>query len=239
MKSIVVNGRSRKFQVARGVAGVVLILASLPVSFVNAVSAGFFFVVGAFACMSVVLDWQRLKSLNLSLTSIGAELFEKIEEKVQDAETILAQVRDVEARISFVITEQMLNRGGNKYIGGYGEEAEFEIYKSLLQLNTNKYVSVTKNMQELKQRLCYGFCNAIFGYQWRLEGPIKHWFDATDYKVLPDRDKIVELAALGGVNISTAREVIEAYIAFKDEDVFPQHSLIVRLYDFKRVGAPF
>lgn len=172
--------------------GIALLGAALPVSFFNAVSAGFFFITGLLCCLTLVVDWQRLKSLNVSLTSLSAELYEKIEKKVDNAESILAEVRNVEARISLILTEQMLNRGGHHYVGGFGEEAQFAIFRALRETTAaTESAEVRANLVELKSRMAMQLQHGLFGSKWEDKlSAVAGWMTAVDYQTFPDSQKV-------------------------------------------------
>ncbi|MDX0432828.1 hypothetical protein GOL30_30065 [Sinorhizobium medicae] len=75
----------------------------------------------------------------------------------------MEEIHKEEERISFVLTEQMINRGAQKRPGGgFGEDAEFAIYGALQEINKAIDSERLKaNMDELRRdigfQLCCGF----------------------------------------------------------------------------------
>ncbi|TWA26345.1 hypothetical protein FB004_103451 [Sinorhizobium medicae] len=190
--TIAAGGKHRKR--ARLISGILLIAAAPLTSFFDPVPAGYLLVVAALACV----DWTKVQKVALSPTSL---IIEQFEQKVQDAEQILEEIHKVEERILFVLTEQMITRGAQKRPGGgFGEDAEFAIYGALQELNKAIDSERLKaNMDELRLDMGFQLCNGIFGKIWLEESAANAWANSTRFQVLPDRQKINELASLDGV----------------------------------------
>ncbi|WP_156408483.1 MULTISPECIES: hypothetical protein [unclassified Ensifer] len=160
-----------------------------------------------------------------------------MEQKVESAEAILKEIRDVEERISLIITEQMLNRGGHRYVGGFGEEAEFAIYRVLQNSKSVRQKrSMDTNLEELHRDLGFQLCNAIFGTKWHEEtAAARSWLCSSGFQLLPDEPKLKELAMADGVDLSKVSDVFDAYIKFRDENIIPSGDVVKRLYGYKNV----
>jgi hypothetical protein len=228
------NGKLLSFltrQSTRLWAGGLLLAAALPISFWNPVSAGFFFVTGTFFCLTLLLDFQRLKSLTISLTSISTELYEK----VSNAESILKEIQEIEARIAHVLTLQMLNKGGERYVGGFGEEAEFAIFKDLRETKAAKAdPRVIANISELKKQLGFQLCHAVFGTKWSNdESYVRKWALANKFERLPNAEEVMQLAKKDGIDLESRQAIVQAYYAFLTRDDLPNDELIKELYDYK------
>ncbi|WP_105435813.1 hypothetical protein [Neorhizobium tomejilense] len=215
--------------------GGLLLAASLPISFWNPISAGFFFVLGAFSCLTIFLDFQRLKSLTISLTSISTELYEK----VSNAENILKEIQEIEARIAHVLTLQMLNKGGERYVGGFGEEAEFAIFKELRETKAARTdPRVIVNISELKKQLGFQLCHGIFGAKWSDDDSHgRKWALAEKFEKLPNVEEVTMLAEEDGIDLKARRAIFQAYIAFLLKDELPNDELVRNLYDHKNLRS--
>ncbi|WP_331375400.1 hypothetical protein [Sinorhizobium chiapasense] len=218
---------------ARLISGISLIAAAPFISFSNPVSAGYLLLVGVMACV----DWTKIQKVALSVSSVS---FERFERKVEDAEQILKEIRQVEERISFVLTEQMINRGAQNHPGGgFGEEAEFAIYRKLQEMNkTTESPSLKANMKELQRDMGFQLCNGIFGRKWLEKSAANDWARSTSFQDLPDRQKIIELASLDGVDLTRVSELLDAYVRFREKDIVPSDELIRSLYESKNYRAP-
>ncbi|MGO7171388.1 hypothetical protein AB9F47_30510 [Rhizobium leguminosarum] len=219
---------------ARLVAGMALTGAALSISFWHPIPAGYFLLVGMIAFLTVVLDWTRIKNFTFSPTSIGVELFSKIERKVESAESLLSEIRGVEERLSIILTEQMLNRGGQNYNGGFGEQTEFAIYKVL----QSSEVAVgsplfRRNMEDLHRDLGFQLCNGIFGKKWEDGNAVRSWLLSSKYQALPDKHKIEELARRDKVNLAVVSDLLTAYLNFRDRDIVPPDDILEQLYSRK------
>ncbi|NRP73911.1 hypothetical protein ILFOPFJJ_04829 [Ensifer psoraleae] len=209
------------------------------ISLMNPVSAGYFFLVGVFSFIAATIDWTDIKKLVLSPGSFILEKYEKkLEQKVEDAKSILEEIRKVEERISFVLTEQMVNRGGQRHQGDFGEEAEFAIYRAFQAITPEtKSPRLIANMKELHRDLGFQLCNGIFGLKWLNKSAAKDWLLSTSYQSLPDRYKIQELAELDQVDLVRVKDILEAYIAFMENDKVPSGELLNKLYEYKNYSA--
>lgn len=225
-------------QNARLGTGIALLALALPISFFNVVSAGFFFITGLISCLSLVVDWQRLKSLNVSLTSVSAEMFEKIERKVEDAEGILAEIRQVEDRISYILTEQMLNRGGEHYVGGFGEQAKLAIYRTLRETKAaHESDAVMKNLADLKRRVAFDLCHGLFGSKWRDKtSAVCAEMIRIDYQYPLPLARVRELASADNIDINRTPVLLEAYRQLIEEDLPPSEDVAAILYKNKVHG---
>ncbi len=183
------------------------------------------------------VDWTKVQKVALSPTSLSIEQFEQ---KVQDAEQILKEIRKVEERIAFVLTEQMINRGAqNRPGGGFGEDAEFAIYGALQEINkATDSERLKTNMDELRLDMGFQLCNGIFGKIWLEKSAANDWARSTSFQVLPDRKKINELASLDGVDLTKVRDLLDAYIHFLEKDAVPPHESIQFLFEKKKHRAP-
>lgn len=206
------------------ISGIALISAAPTVSFWNPVSAGFLLLVGLIACV----DWRQIKKVALSIESVT---FERFERGIQDARDILNEIRKVEERISFVLTEQMINRGSQDRSGaGFGEEAEFAIYRALQEMNKATISPLLKtNMDELRKDMGFQLCNGIFGKSWLAKSAANDWARATEFKVLPDLNKIEQLASLDNTDLSRVKCLLDSYIVFLENDIVPSDELIKSL----------
>lgn len=221
-------------QQIRLVAGTALIAAALSMSFWHPIPAGYFLLVGMIAFLTVVLDWTRIKNFKFSPTSIGVELFAKIERKVESAESLLLEIRGVEERLSMILTEQMLNRGGQNYNGGFGEQTEFAIYKVLQSSKVTAGSPLfRRNMEELHRDLGFQLCNGIFGKKWEDGEAVKNWLLSSKYQVLPDKRKIEELARDDKVNLVLVNSLLTAYLEFRENDIVPPDDILEQLYSCK------
>lgn len=217
-----------------------MIIAAPFVSLWTPISAGYFFLVGVFSFVAATIDWADIKKLVLSPGSFILEKYEKkLEQKVEDAKGILEEIRKVEERISFVLTEQMVNRGGQRHQGDFGEEAEFAIYRAFqaIALETRS-PRLTANLKELHRDLGFQLCNGIFGLKWLDKSAARDWLLSTSYQSLPDRHKIRELATLDQVDLSRVKDILEAYIAFVEEGKAPSDDLLKHLYGYKNYSVP-
>lgn len=211
------------------VCSITLIAAAPITSFWHPVAAGYLLLVGVMA----YIDWTQVQKVALSTNSIS---FERFERKVQDAEQLLKKIAEVEERISFVLTEQMLNRGAQyRPNAGFCEEAEFAIYGALKEMNGMKVSPLLKsNMEELKRDLGFQLCNGIFGQKWlKPTSAANIWASSEKFEALPDRNKIHELASMDGVDLARVNAVLDAYMLFKERDVVPPKDLVRLLYTFK------
>lgn len=216
------------------VTAMALTTAALSISFWHPIPAGYFLLVAMIAFLTVVLDWTRIKIFKVSPTSIDVELFAEIERKVESAESLLSEIRGVEERLSMILTEQMLNRGGQNYSGGFGEQTEFAIYRFL---QGSKVAAGSplfrRNMEELHRDLGFQLCNGIFGKKWKNGNGIKNWLLSSKYQVLPDKNKIEELARRDKVNLAAVSDLLTAYLDFRDKDIVPADDILEQLYSCK------
>ncbi|NKM69391.1 hypothetical protein [Rhizobium laguerreae] len=225
-----------KFEVIRLVAGLLLLAACLYISYFdsNHTTAAFFFVVGILC----FIDYGRLKTLTFGGV-LTTELYEKMEKRVENAESILTEIRDIEARIAYVMTQQMLNRGGERYVGGFGEEAEFAIFRGLRETKAAKTdPEVKDSIAELKKQLGFQLCHGIFGTKWMDDNSkVREWALKNRYEVLPDARKVLQLAKEEGFDASTS-PVYEPYLDFIERNILPSERLIRALYDCKNSSRP-
>ncbi|WP_339073283.1 hypothetical protein [Sinorhizobium meliloti] len=224
---------SKHFNRARLILGIFLIAAAPLTSFFDPVPAGYLLAVGVLTCV----DWTKVQKVVLSTNAV---IIERFEQRVQDAEQILKEIRKVEERISFVLTEQMINRGAqNRPGGGFGEEAEFAIYAALQEINkSTDSERLETNMRELRRDMGFQLCNGIFGKIWLEKSAANDWTRSTSFQVLPDRQKLNELACMDNVNIARVTDLVEAYIRFLEKDSVPPHKILQSLYENKNYRAP-
>lgn len=200
-------------------AGIGLIVASLALSFDNTVAAGFFLVVGMLTSLTSFVQWRNLQSFTLSPASISAEFKEQIDR----AEEILSEIRATETRLSYILSEQMLNKGGEHYVGGFGDEAEFNIVEALATIGTPpSEPRLSDNLNGLKRTLGLKLLFAVTGSIVRRDdAPALITYLEANPKSLPSREVLVELALQDKLDLSPASAALEAYSAFVSEGRFP------------------
>lgn len=210
--------------------GIALVASALAISFVNPVAAGFFLIVGALGALSSFVTWRELKSFSISPAAFSAEFREQIDR----AEEILSSLKEVENRISYVLTEQMLNKGGHRYMGGFGEEAEFNIIKTLAAGDASTRSDLVEaNIKDLKTRLGIKLLYAVIGAR----SDQKHapntlgFLIETEYKTLPTTDQLKEFAKADGVDLAEVEHVINAYNALTARGEYPPEIVVQSLYE--------
>ncbi|WP_131820995.1 hypothetical protein [Ensifer sp. LCM 4579] len=146
--------------------GIALVATALMISSWDATAAGFFLIVGAPVTLPAFVTLRDLKSVSVSPASFTAEF----REQVDRAEEILDQLKRVEERISYVLTEQMLNDGGHTYVGGYGEEAEFKIVGALAEVDAGEAAGrLHRNISKLKTQLGIKLIYGVIGAHSKIE----------------------------------------------------------------------
>ncbi|WP_349433555.1 hypothetical protein [Pararhizobium sp. A13] len=218
--------------------GIALVASALAISFVNPVAAGFFLVVGALAFLSSFVTWRELKSFSISPAAFSAEFREQIDR----AEEILSSLKEVENRISYVLTEQMLNKGGHRYMGGFGEEAEFNIIKTLAAGDASTRSDLVEaNIKVLKTRLGIRLLYAVIGAR----SDQKHapntvgFLVANEYKTLPTTDQLREFSKADGVDLAEVNHVLSAYDAFTARGEYPSEGVVQSLYELSTRREPW
>lgn len=191
---------------------------------------------GIITSASSFVQWQNLKSFTLSPASISAEFKEQIDR----AEEILSEIRTTEARLSYILSEQMLNKGGEHYVGGFGDEAEFNIVEALAAIETlSSEPRLSENLNELKRKLGLMLLFAITGNISRSEdAPALAAYIEANPKMLPSRDMIVELARRDQLDISISSAALEAYSAFVSDGRFPPEEIRKAIYDLSNRRTP-
>ncbi len=135
-------------------------MASLAIVFTDAVAAGLFLVVGLLSIAGSAWSWQDVKSFSISPASVTAEFREQVDRAVE----ILKRIEEVEAGILFVLSEQILNKGGHRYVGGYGEEARFNIVRALSENEQARSDPRTAaNLMDLKRQLGFHLLYGVIG----------------------------------------------------------------------------
>ena len=216
--------------------GIGLLTASLAISFHNAVAAGFFLIVGLVTSLSTFVQWQNLRSFTLSPASVSAEFKEQIDR----AEEILSEIRAAETRLAYILSEQMLNKGGEHYVGGFGDEAEFNIVEALANIETlSSEPRLVDNLSKLKRGLGLKLLLAVTGSVSRREdGPTLVSYLEANPNMLPNRELHVELAQQDQLDISPASTALEAYSAFVSEGRFPSVEVRKTIYDLTNRRNP-
>lgn len=218
------------------VVGLTLVAASLGICFSNAVAAGFFLIVGTLTTLSAFVNWKGLKSFSVSPASIAAEFREEIDR----AEELLTMIKEVESRIYYVLTEQMLNKGGHRYVGGFGEEAKFNIVKAIASAKSVASGELADNIDTLRTRLGMLLVYAVIGAHSRkeLSPNTIDYLISTGYRQLPSRERLEALAKADGIDTAEVSDVLAAYEAFVGDGTFPSEDIVSKLYDLGRRREP-
>lgn len=215
--------------------GPIFIVVALVVSFFDPVPASFFYITGAALVGVSMMDLATLKSFEVSPTGFKGE-FERIAAKVDEADTILRRVEEIETRLLITISEQMINRGGEHYMGGTGEEAEFNIFEAANSGQASDHPRVVANMALWKRRLLQTLIYAALGSRGeRKPHPATiQWLIQRDFKEMPTAKELTTLLREDGVLESCPADLLTSYAAFRDQDIPPGAEVLQQIYSLRR-----
>jgi hypothetical protein len=215
---------------AARIVGAILIAISLWLSFSHLAPAGFFLFVGILTVTASFVSGENLKSFNVSATSVSAEFHAQIDR----AEILLQDIKKVETRLSLVLSEVLLNKGGEHYMGGMGEEAEFNIYRSLIDAaDYSKDEHLTANLQELKHKLGLKLLWAVAGQISDRETAPTLINLLQHNSHLPNADELVLALQQDGIEIGEGMSILSDYDQFVQNGKLPTDGTVSSIYRLK------
>jgi hypothetical protein len=215
---------------AARITGAVLIIIALWLSFSHLAPAGFFLFVGILTFTASFVSGENLKSFNVSATSVSAEFHAQIDR----AEILLRDIKRVETRLSLVLSEVLLNKGGEHYMGGMGEEAEFNIYRSLIDAADHaKDERLTANLDKLKHKLGLKLLWAVAGEipDRKMAPTLSSLLQSNSH--LPTAEVLVRALQEDGIEIGEGMNILSAYDHFVQEGKLPTDEAVSSIYRLK------
>jgi hypothetical protein len=150
-------------------------------------------------------------------------------------EVIIARLRQSSLSLARAVSEVVINSSGDKYVGGFGEAAQFIIYNNLRSLLIANEVDYQKELGEFRRRLLLDYLYAIVGEE-RIEkglGAIMARLKAGAYSNLPTVTELRTLASQDGIDDKWLDRILIAYRALHEDWEVTDTDIAKELYEIR------
>ena len=191
------------------VIGGLLVGAAIFTSFFNAVPAGFLYVTGLGLLVVTFIDPERLESLTVSPSEVSVKLAKReIDQKVEQAETILTEIRAIEERLRQVQTNAFwaaMPQAHTDHLFGY-----VEIYKGAKDVPSDDKMFNDARLS-LWGALAANFAIAFLGVD-KDRTSVTALLKGPGHPV--PRDELRRALLADGGDLQDAEDVFDAYVRF-------------------------
>jgi hypothetical protein len=162
----------------------------------------------------------------------------RFQEKIAELEAVILRLRESSLSLARAISEVVINTGGEKYIGGFGEAAKLEIFKNLRALLIANDADFKKELSEFRDRLLRQYVFAIAGDDnvQKGAGALLTRLKETDFAVFPSVSELRSLIKTDGITGDWLDRVIAAYQSLYENWEVTDDELAGMLYGIRRRG---
>ncbi len=159
----------------------------------------------------------------------------RYQEKIEVVETIIARLRQSSLSLARAVSEVVINTGGEKYVGGFGEAAQFIIYENLRSLLIANDVPYQKELGTFRRRLLLDYLYAIVGEKRVAKGAgaIMTRLKESDFSELPTVTELRTLTIKDGIKSEWLDRVLAAYRSLHEDWKITDMDMAEKLYEFK------